>query len=180
MRKTQNTSRRNQSAKSAGKALRELIPRAIVYTPSADPPTIISNPVKKVVVDLFVPTVTTAPVPIILSTVRTQILGQTGLPLLSQNFNLKQMAAWVSTGNVAAQTSQSISLKMLEPVFLVEARDDPSPMTNARVGILYPKNVQPFFRNDSSANSLIATLFSSSNTAAGITVRLWIDLWGTS
>lgn len=172
--------KRNQTQKAIGRLSRDLVPRPHSFTPPRDPPTIVSNPVRKVVIDLFLSLVNTTIFNVTVATLRTQLEGQLGLPVSKQYFIIKSMAAWVSTGSAVGPTSQSISLKMLEPTFGIESRDDPSPMENARVGICYPKTVQPLIPPTLPGTNVALSLYSSSGQPTGVTLRVSVDLWGSS
>lgn len=165
-------------AKTAAKALRETVPRPYVFTPPRDPPTIVSNPVRRLAIDLFVATSGTAGFPVSLSTVRTQLLGQIGLPVTSQMIQVRQIAVWVTAnGGTVGVASSSQSLKMVEPIFGIEARDDPSPMENARVGIIYPGHLMPLYPASAAGTTTVLTIFPATVASVGCTVRITADYW---
>lgn len=174
---------RRQSAaksaeKSAARANRELVPRPYVVTPPSDPPTVQSNPVRKLTVDLTLTTSQQVPNPITLAKVRGQILDQTNLPVAKQFFTVRAIHAWTVSGTATGPVSVSNSLKLTDVNYGTEARDDPAPMVNARCGIGYPKVIQTTY-----GPTVPDTVNLASVTCTGvstITVRVYVDYWSSS
>lgn len=168
----------NPAAKAAAKANKDLIPRPFVVTPPPDPPTVVSNPVKKLVVDLSVTTAQGVPRNVTLDNIRLQILDQTNLPVLKQYFTVRLVHAWTISSSAVGPVSVSNSLKMTDLAFGTEARDDPSPLVNARVGLAYPKVIQNTY---GPAVSGTLALFTVTCTGVStVTVRVYVDYWGSS
>lgn len=160
---------------------RELIPRPLSQTPPADPPSVVGNPVRKIVVDLFLSVPGAAPgtLNLTIGTIRNQILGQTGLPVNKVNFQIRLINAWI-TGLVGGAAPNTVSLKLVDLAYQFEVRDDPAPYVNARVGIWYPKSImKTVLATD--ADAPICTIFQTgSTTNVGTTVRVHCMYWGTS
>jgi hypothetical protein len=179
-----NNNRRRGAAKVASRAQRELTPFAVMDRPPRDPPIVNSNPKKKLVLDLFFAVQANAVTRVILlSELRTQLLEQVGLATNSQNILVDYVHAWVqgSTATSALSvTSSSASLRLVDPVFAIESRDDASPEGNARCGFRYPKNVARFLVYNAPANTPVASfqVSSAAGVTTGVTVRVGVVYWG--
>lgn len=182
MRKNNNRSPR--ASKATARLTRELATRPHSFIPPMDPPTVQSNPVRNIVVDLSKSIAGASPFqgPITIADVRQQISDQMGLPVGKIYFVPKSIAAWVATaGGVNPGVSSPVSLKITDTVYGIESRDDPSPLINARVGLKYPKNIQQTVSPTSVGTTVLWILTQTGLSSAVLaSCRISCDYWGSS
>lgn len=145
----------------------EMTPYPVPTTPSRDPPTVRSNPVKHLSLPLAFTVAEGVSQTIQTGSIRNKIAELTGLTSTDISFVLEYAHFWG-----LADSSGWLSAR--DVLYNVEVTDNGSFSQRPKVGIKYSKNIQPY----SGPQSSDADLFTVTTSSTQIECRLGVRYWG--
>lgn len=144
-------------------------PYSVAVNPPVDPPTVVGNPKRNVVIDFDTTASTNGDYAVQLSTIRNALKDQLSITE-TPNFVIRYVHVW-------AKDQVGSSVQLTDLLFATTSRGDATIKNRARAGINYPRNVQPIYPRTIATDPTILILTSSPAATNPLTFRIGVTYW---